>query len=447
MEENKKTLIMAGAAVVLAVVAFFMAPGRITPDAFLDQGESFFKDFTDPNAAAVLEVIEYDEESGATKPFKVVNNNGIWTIPSHHDHPADGADRLAQTAAGVIGIKKDDFRSDNVSDHESLGVIDPLDETAGLVGRGQRITLKDGGGKVLADFIVGREVEGRPGFRFVRVPDQKRVYAVRMEIDISTKFEDWIETDLLLVAKSDITRIELKDYSINERSRSVDQRDNVILTLNDQTWQANRMGNKQVDSATIEAFLSTLDELTIVGVRPKPEGLAQDLIDAGSAVSQVDARSLQSKGYFFARDGRLLSNEGELNFQMKAGVTYTLRFGEVVYGTGDAVTSGTGDRNQQEGPAENRYLFVTTEFDQSAFPEPAKPANTDFQNKPDSSLTDRDRTNKDRDQAHKQWLRDVDDGRNHADRLNHRFAKWYYVISAESFEKLHLTRSDLLVNK
>ena len=37
MEENKKTLIMAGAAVVLAVVAFFMAPGRITPDAFLDQ--------------------------------------------------------------------------------------------------------------------------------------------------------------------------------------------------------------------------------------------------------------------------------------------------------------------------------------------------------------------------------------------------------------------------
>ena len=71
------------------------------------------------------------------------NNNGIWTIPSHRDYPADGMDRLSKTAAGVIGIKKDEFRSDNPTDHEALGVIGPLDEIeTSLKGRGQRVTIK-----------------------------------------------------------------------------------------------------------------------------------------------------------------------------------------------------------------------------------------------------------------------------------------------------------------
>ena len=66
-------------------------------------------------------MIEFDEETAAARPFKVTNNNGLWTIPSHHDYVADGEDRLAQTAAGMITITKDDFRSDNVADHELLG--------------------------------------------------------------------------------------------------------------------------------------------------------------------------------------------------------------------------------------------------------------------------------------------------------------------------------------
>ena len=33
------------------------------------------------------------------------------------------------------------------------------------------------------------------------------------------------------------------------------------------------------------------------------------------------------------------------------------------------------------------------------------------------------------------------------DNLNGRFAKWYYVISAESFDSIHLKRKDLLRDK
>jgi hypothetical protein len=158
MDETKKTIYFVAAAVILAAVAFIMAPERLTPDAFLDQGETFFPEFTDPNEATTLEVITYDEATGSTTPFKVTYDGGRWTIPSHHNYPADAKDRLAKTAASVIDLKKDDFRSANVSDHAACGVLDPLDETAGLSGRGQRITIKGEGGKLLADLIVGKAV-------------------------------------------------------------------------------------------------------------------------------------------------------------------------------------------------------------------------------------------------------------------------------------------------
>ncbi|MDZ7344828.1 MAG: hypothetical protein ONA90_09995, partial [candidate division KSB1 bacterium] len=158
--------------------------------------------------------------------------------------------------------------------------------------------------------------------------------------------------------------------------------------------------------------------------------------------------SLQSKGYYFSRNGQLLSNEGELQARTKDGVIYTLRFGEVVYGRGEEVTAGTDTvETKQRGPGENRYLFITTEFDPREFPEPPKPRNTDFLNKADSLLTEADRKNKSLHEAHTKWQEQVEKGRKLSDDLNARFAKWYYVISAASFEKLRLTRKDLVKPK
>ena len=41
------------------------------------------------------------------------------------DYPADGEDRLANTAASIIDLRKDIVQSDRLQDHETLGVIDP----------------------------------------------------------------------------------------------------------------------------------------------------------------------------------------------------------------------------------------------------------------------------------------------------------------------------------
>ncbi len=451
MEETKKTLIFAGVAVVLAILAIIAAPGKFTPEAFVDQGEAFFPEFIDPNEAVTLEVIDFDEATGSAYPFKVTFENGLWVIPSHHNHPADAADRLAQTAAGLIGIKRDDFRTDNVADHGACGVVDPLDEAfTGLSGRGKRVTIKGANGTELADFIVGNDVPGRPGLKFVRVPDQKRVYAARIDVDISTRFQDWIDTDLLQVDKASVNRVTVNDYTINERTGSVNQKDRLELSRGESEWTARGMKkNKIIDSTAMDEFLTAIDELAIVGVRVKPASLAEGLqfkSAEGTELSLSEMQSLQSKGFYLTRDGQLMSNEGELKVQASDGVIYTLRFGEILFGSGLAVSAGTSDQ-EQAGPAENRYLLISTDFDQRLFPEPKLPTDSSFMGKPDSLKTEADRANEGLMGQHKRWHYQVSAGSGRSDELNARFAGWYYVISSESFDKLHVGRTKLVVDR
>ena len=449
MSEIKTTMTFGGTALLLGLLALGTVPGRSAPDAFFDIGEPFFPEFTDPSVATTLEVIEFDEATAAAMPFKVTNQDGLWTIPSHHDYPADGEDRLAQTAAGVVDIIKDDFRSDNVADHEALGVIDPLDETVStLTGRGKRVTVKDETETVLADFIIGNAVGEGGNLRFVRVPGQNRVYAARMEIDISTRFEDWIEKDLLQVERGRIDQIILNDYSINERTLSVTQRGTLVLENTEGEWNGRDIASsEEVDVGEVGLLLAALDDLSIVGVRPKPAGVSQDLtrITQSTTMTQSEFLSLQSKGYYLTRDGRLLSNEGELLVRTSDGIGYTLRFGEIVYGTGEAVTAG-GDASDdaESGPGENRYLFITAQLDMSVFPEPPRPQNTNFEDKEESEWSDADRANKARQDEYAAWEARLSDGRAAAAALATRFTKWYYVISSDSFGRLHLQRQDLV---
>jgi hypothetical protein len=65
MTESRKTIYYAAAAVLLAGLAFATAPRQKMPQAFFDQGQQFFPDFTDPNKAKSLEVVDWDEAAGS----------------------------------------------------------------------------------------------------------------------------------------------------------------------------------------------------------------------------------------------------------------------------------------------------------------------------------------------------------------------------------------------
>ena len=101
-------------------------------------------------------------------------------------------------------------------------MIDPLDaKVTTLKGRGKRITLRDASEKVLADIVIGNEIKGTErkdgqAQRYVRVPDQKRIYGVNIKAEPSTRFADWIETNLLKVEASKIRRLVFDNYKIQE---------------------------------------------------------------------------------------------------------------------------------------------------------------------------------------------------------------------------------------
>ena len=429
MNELRTTLALGGAAVVLAVVALVSAPGRAVPDAFFDIGEPFFPEFTDPEAAATLEVVEFDEDTAAAIPFQVTNQDGLWTIPSHNDYPADGRDRLANIAADIISVVKEDFRSDNVADHEALGVIDPTDLTTHGPG-GARHPRHRPGRRTARGWPTSSSagaVEGRQGLRFVRVPEQKRVYAARFEADISTAFEDWIEQNLLEVERDEVVHIVLNEYEVDEQTRRATlPREFALDKVEDNVWNGSEVPEGQeVNFVEVNRLVGAIIGMEIAGVRPKPAGVSGNLRDAAMAgrISQADVRDLINKGFYPTQEGGLLSNEGELLVRTTEGVLYTLRFGEIVYGRGEAIAIGDETSDDAEsGPGENRYVFITAEFDETALPEP------------DESDTD----------AHASWERRVEEGREKAERLAARFASWYYVVAADSYDRIHHPREHFL---
>jgi len=436
MSEIKNTLSYVGVALVLVITAYLSSPKASAPDYLSHVGETFFPEFTDPNEAASLEVITYDPQTASAKPFKVVFKENLWVIPSQYNYPADGKEQLSKTAAGLIALKKEEFRTHNPDEFEALGVVDPLDETQAK-GRGKRITIRNKNDKILADIIVGKALDGKSERYFVREVGKKEVYAAKIPFKISTAFRDWIDTDVIQVEKSAISEVVLKDYSINEVTRSVNQRGQLKIEKSGKDWlyTSGKGAAKKADNKTVEKFLAALDQLSIVGVRPKPQGLSEHLTRSESEmrISKEDLLSLQSKGYYFSRNGELLSNEGELSIKTTDGIQYVLRFGEMVL---DQTTNS-------EKPVENRFLFITAAFDETAFPEPAKPKNLEFQSKPDSLWSESDKKNKKLNEAHEKWQQQLSSGKEKSSALAKRFADWYYIISENRFKTLELNPKDL----
>jgi len=438
VNEGQKTAIAIGVALLTTLLAWVTVPTSHTPDAFEDRGTSFFPGFNDPAMARSLEVIDFDEETATAHPFKVQVQNGLWSIPSHYNYPADAEQQLSQISAAIISLKKDVVASDNVSEQERTGTLDPLDDTLPAVrGRGTRVIIKGDDDRLLADIIIGAALEGRPAFRYVRLSDQRRIYVAEVgDLNISTHFGDWVDRDLLKIIWDDVDEVIIRDYSLNEASESINNRDTIFIRkLQDEPplWTLRDIQPGQhVNTFNMNLLVTTLDQLQIMGVRPKPPAIAASLSKMTSTITISDdgLKELAGKGFFLTSKGQF-SNEGELLVHTKAGLFYTLRFGEIAYGDiGDITRTATmvastpaaaqkPGTSQADGAATlgtarpgspNRYLTITASFD----PTGVAPG-------PERTVTEQ-----------------------RAAALQARYAPWYYVISGQAFERMRLSRRVLL---
>jgi hypothetical protein len=400
MNEALKTGAFLAGAVALAIAAAVVQPERRAAAVFSDEGDAFYPQFRDPQSVKAIEVVDYDESTATARPLKVEFRKGRWVIASSNDYPIDIGDRLVKTSASLIDLKKDQVRSELVQDHAKYGVIDPLDQkVSSLQGRGKRVTLRDAAKNIVAEYILGKVVEGKAGWRYLRVPGQKRTYAVKTDADPSAGFADWVNADLLRVPSAQIRRVSILNYNASELMRGGNQMENVALLQEGGQWKSGSGEAIKVEAARTMA--ATLDRLKIVDARPKPPEMARDLRAGQMQLSLETAMSLRQSGFMLMQNGRVLASEGEMSVDLGNGVAYYLRFGDVA-ASADAAKGSRGD---------NRYLFVTAHWDAARA---AKYGDTSG--------------------AGEKVARD----------LNARFADWFYVISGSDFQKLRLKKSDVL---
>ena len=443
---NRGTVIMVLIALGSALGAVAMRPQPMDPPTFEDTGDELFPEFTDPNVATSLEVVEYDAKSAQLDRFSVKLIDGRWVIPSHNNYPADGTEQMAKAAVSFIGAKKDVFRSDNPKDHAGFGVLAPDAETAEDDARGRRVIIKDASDTTLVDIIIGKDVPDRQGFKFVRFPGENRVYASEIAPEASTSFTDWIEEDLLKIETGDIVAVVSNSYSVDEQAGAIVDDNPLFFELVDsgaigaegpdvqwslvtpkiygpdgevidpETYEGEAAlpempgppEGKELNPSKVKQIVGAADRLKIVGVRPRPE--------------QLNPMDLQLKGFFLVGEPPRMSlrgNEGEVRLIARDGVTYTLFFGEVTYASGEALTAGgeeepTGEESKTEDNARaNRYMFVNVSYDEQ-----------------------RDQT---RDEPP---LSGELRGAERAKQLAQRFNQWYYVIPDYGFTQLHKKPED-----
>lgn len=432
---NRATIIMVAIALGTAGGAWSMRPKNLPQAQFEDTGEVLFPTFSDPASATSLSVVSWNEDQAAVGRFAVEQKAGLWVIPSHNDYPADGTERMGKAAASFIDVKKDVYYGDKVEEHASFGVLDPEGTEGKGDEKGQRITIKDASGTILVDVIVGKQPEGKQGVYYVRLPEEKRVYGAKLTLDVSTDFGDWIEKDLLHVEKDDIVQVVYDPYSVDEAQGKVMGSNPVIAQLapgadGKDAWAAVAPTvspeGTELDASKVRQMVGSAANVKIVGVRPRPEVLTLP--------------ALQSKGFFVTPDGRqLFGNEGQASIITKAGIVYTLYFGEVTFDSGTALTAGGPDEGaaaegDEEGKTANRYMFVDVRYDPTLDPAAAAPAPAvEPPAEGDAPAAAAPAVDEEAARA----------GAERAAKLRLRFDKWFYVISDASFKQIHKERAEL----
>jgi hypothetical protein len=356
-----------------------------------------FEKFADPLTAASLKIMKYDSDAEQYEEFEVAKDrNGVWTIPSHENYPADANKQMSEAANLFVGLKALNIASEKREEHKMFGVLEPdkKKEAEGGDGVGELVQFRDDKGDILADLIIGKVDATDTKKRFVRIPAEDVIYVVELNTNpLSTDFKQWIESDLLKLSSNDIEGIGIRNYSLvktGQGTLGLSQNYDADLSFNvrDGKWQPTNLvvydgrvakpreiePTEEVNATKLNDMKGALDNLRIVNVAKKPAGVAADL--RGEKLQESTLQALQRRGFFASQTSgtdsyELYAMNGDLQVTLKDGVQYLLRFGNGAGASFEPVE--TEETKEGEAPKEvsiNRFLLVTTRLDESKFPPP-----------------------------------------------------------------------------
>ena len=340
------------------------------------------------------------------------------------------------------------------------------------------------GAKVMRGSQAGIDPRMQRSYFAARKPDSDTVFTVDLNMGIfETVFSKWIDTNLLGINGLDVRQIGIQDYFISldpQGSPIMLRRSNSNLQLDetDQIWMIDNM--VQYDPNTQEPFTielaenetlnldrlntlqSALENLSINGVMRKPAVLRPDLKITPAAIADEQTSATLTQLGLFGDPNTTVNNlmdlksaNGEIHISLQTGVKYILRFGDV-----DS-TSGSESSIQ-------RYLFVTSVFQPNMIPAPeyrtlptavtdsgcqdaeaALPEETDSAEEqpeltPEQLADLKEEIERDNARLKEEYETKLATAENTVRLLNGRFADWFYLIDETTYNKLHLTNTDLI---
>ena len=477
MKELKKTLLFVILAVAAAGASWYVnRPIRTAQSADSGLGVQLFPDFKNPNDATSLEIVKYNSQTSEKSSFQVKQVNDRWSIPSHDNYPTDAQTQLIEAASDVMGLEILNQVSSDSGDQETYGVVDPdeKDLPPGSRGVGTKVVLRNAHGDVLLGLIIGDSVKNTKDQRYVRRVGQNPIFTTKLYTDkFSTNFGDWIEKDLLQIDVWDIKSITVNDLALKIQNGEPYLRDNGMMkfafddqadpswsleemTISDKNGKIKRLemrDDEGLDVARIGRLAQALDDLKIVDVRRKSDAFSKSLKQTGSVKVDVETQAdLIAKGFCLlpipGPDGQqkitLLSTDGDITVNMGNGVEYVLRFGAIA----DNV------RSNQDESAVNRYLFVMVQFNPDGIkkPELEPIPKSPNENSPDVSAVAEMMQNiadviAANEKKTKQYEAAVARAKEKVEKLNKRFADWYYIIDDAEYKKIHISRKDVIAKK
>lgn len=121
--------------------------------------------------------------------------DGLWTLAERDGHPAR-VDRVRSLVLGLAELRRFEAKTSQPEQYKMLGVEAPDAKDSAS----HQVTILDGGGKALADVILGRpklDLGGGERGLYVRRADQAQAWLVKGQADLGLGAADWLEREIV----------------------------------------------------------------------------------------------------------------------------------------------------------------------------------------------------------------------------------------------------------
>ncbi len=477
MNDGLKTFLFLLAAVLVLIPAVFLTlPQRDTFTAQNMVQQELFPALKNVMDVASLSIREPGKsggagESGKSVGIEVKKVEGRWILPSYSGYPANAQNRMAEVVSSLMNLEVLRVAGDDAQSRAVCGVLEPEDPSAESAAQtGRRIVLRDAQDRVLLDMILGTETEEGSGKYYVRRTGQNPVYVVEMDPSkLTTRFLDWIETDLLKVQPADISMLFALDCTLDLRAQdqtaafnhrgqfTVQQaymeNPDWTLTSNLRMMGENlrEMGmptGKTLDLEMLRHVSQALADMRICSVQRKPAEIVKAFQHPENiSLTEEQKQTLMERGFCVlpmnlgnGSVNALFSTDGQTHVYTKDGILYRLFFGGIA---GQEVLedfAGAGDRKFY------RYLVLTADLYPQGLPQPNL---QQLQEKPadEAEKASYEALAAMNAQEQKIYEEALNEARNKVDRMNVLFADWFFIIPEDVFSQIHMTYDNVFISE